>query len=128
MNPGHFDWRFAVRFIGVLALVLVAFAHRPPALAPASGFDASAWAFPDGSVPVICVTLPTGEGQTPAGQRHALPCDACIVSAALAVPAPGVPAAASIEWSPVFLPRMGRVAASPAAWPPSAPPTAPPSA
>lgn len=79
------DWRFWVRFFGALALVLVAFGHQP--LSAGSRLpDALAYAFPDGSVPVICVTLPGDEG----GKQvdHGMPCGACLVSGHFVLPAP----------------------------------------
>ncbi len=124
MRGIRLDWRFAVRLIGALALVFVAFAHRVPPLSASALPDAAAYAFPDGSVPVICVTSP-GE-DTPQKIRHGLPCDACLIAASVILPQPaelGMPAYGRSEpVQPValtqILPR--------AAWPPAAPPTAPP--
>jgi hypothetical protein len=117
------DWRLWVRFLSALALVLVAFAHRPLDLG-ANVPDASAYALPDGSVPVICVTLPAEKGDPHAS--HALPCDACLIAAAIAVPTP-------IEIGAAVLRPAERVAFASAqpvfvrpAFPPAAPPRAPP--
>lgn len=116
------DWKICVRLLSALALVLVAFAHTP---LNARGLPvAAASAFPDGSIPVICVTLP-GSEQAP-GVDHGLPCDACLISASIIVPVPA-------DLSKPFLGQpepVVHVAAAPplrrAAWPPAAPPQAPP--
>jgi hypothetical protein len=122
MRRMGFDWRFLVRFISALALVFVAFAHRPLDLGGVP--DASAYAFPDGSVPVICVTLPgEGKGKT---VGHGLPCDACLIAGSVLVPVPTDLAAIAPESAE----RIVFAAAEPLftrpAFPPSAPPRAPP--
>lgn len=118
------DWRLAVRLIGALALILVAFAHRVP-LPPAGALpDAQAYAFPDGSIPVICITGTTEEA--PQKAAHALPCDACLVAASILLPQPAdfaLPAFGSCEPN---LPVAAAMDLPRGAWPPSAPPTAPP--
>ena len=82
------DWRFWLRAVNALALILVAFAHAPIDLRAGEFQQAALQAFPDGSVPVICVSGQAGEqDQHP---HHHAPCDACIVSgsmAAIAAPA-----------------------------------------
>lgn len=127
MRRTRLDWRLAVRFISVLALVFVAFAHRP---LDAGGLilpDASAYAFPDGSVPVICVTLPGGD-ESNRHTAHALPCDACLIAGSILVPTPVDIAAAA----PRPVERLVFAASEPIiarqAFPPSAPPQAPPTA
>lgn len=118
-----FDWRFLVRFISVLALVFVAFAHKPLDLGGIP--DASAYAFPDGSVPVICVTLP-GDGKVDHKVDHGLPCDACLITGSVLVPVPTDLAAVA----PQPAERIVFAAAEPLlvrpAFPPAAPPQAPP--
>ena len=123
MQRLRYDWRLAVRLIGALALVFVAFAHRvPPATASALP-DAAAYAFPDGSIPVICVTSPIEE---PHGQGHALSCDACLVSASVLLPQPTGLALPTFGSSNPRLPIATANYLPRSAWPPAAPPTAPP--
>ena len=117
------DWRLCVRLVSALALVVVAFAHRPLDLG-GNVPDASAYAFPDGSVPVICVTLPAEKDDPHAS--HALPCDACLIAGAIAVPTP-------IEIAEVVPRPAERVTFAATetvfvrpAFPPAAPPQAPP--
>jgi len=127
MRRTRFDWRFAVRFISALALVFVAFAHRPLDAGGRALPDAAAYAFPDGSIPVICVTLP-GERDGDRHIAHALPCDACLIAGSILVPTP-VDIAAT---QPRPVQRLVFAASEPVlarpAFPPSAPPQAPPSA
>lgn len=116
------DWKICVRLMSALALVLVAFAHAPLSLRVVP--DAAAYAFPDGSIPVICVTLPGDDGSP--GVEHGSPCDACLISGSTIVPVPADLA------GPVVEPSVGvtHFAAAPpvrhAVWPPAAPPQAPP--
>ena len=123
MKRIRFDWRLAVRLLGALALVLVAFAHRAP-VPVAANPDASAYAFPDGSIPVICITGTAGE--SPQDSAHALRCDACLISASLLVPQPADMAAPAFADALPELPFPSRVTLPRSVWPPSAPPTAPP--
>jgi hypothetical protein len=124
MERLRLDWRLAVRLIGALALVFVAFAHRVPLPAASTLPDVQAYAFPDGSLPIICITGPAGEA--PQQARHALPCDACLVAAAFLLQQPAdlaLPAFRSFE--PILpVPTASDLPRS--AWPPAAPPTAPP--
>lgn len=120
------DWRVWVRFAGALALILVAFGHQP--LSAGSRLpDASAYAFPDGSVPVICVTLPGSEG----GKQvdHGTPCSACLIAGQFVLPAPAGLAEQAYERTsePVIFASNEPVLIR-AAFPPAAPPRAPPSA
>ena len=117
------DWRFWVRFFSALALVLVAFAHRPLDLG-GNVPEASAYAFPDGSIPVICVTLPAEKGDPHA--PHALPCDACLIAGAIAVPAPIEIAAAITGLADRIAPAIAAPILVRPAFPPAAPPQAPP--
>jgi hypothetical protein len=124
MHRLRYDWRLAVRLIGALALVFVAFAHRVP-LQPASALpDAAAYAFPDGSIPVICVNGPSEERQQK--PAHALPCDACLVSASVVLAQPGDLALPVFGFSEACLPVATDSLRPPSVWPPAAPPTAPP--
>ena len=120
------DWRFWVRFVGALALILVAFGHQP--LSAGSRLpDASAYAFPDGSVPIICVTLPGDQGSRQID--HGMPCGACLVSGHFVLPEPAELTEIAYERTsePVIFASNEPVLIR-AAFPPAAPPRAPPSA
>ena len=118
------DWRMGVRLLGALSLILVAFAHQPLDLRGYSLPDASAYAFPDGSIPVICVTLSDDRGGSHV--THAMPCDACLVAGSILVPAPAeIPGPTlALAYSTAAAPTVPLIAR--AAFSPSAPPHAPP--
>jgi hypothetical protein len=120
---GH-DWRTCVRFLSALSLILVAFAHQPLEASRSDIPDASAYALPDGSIPVICVTLPGVKGD--AHIAHGLPCGACLVASSILVPTPAEIPGPSVEpgQSVVYASADLRIERS--AFPPSAPPQAPP--
>lgn len=88
------DWRIrmsfdrATRLLCVVALVLLGLAHRP-AVSPApqlSPQEIAALTLPDGTLPELC--LPSEDGK---GKAHAMSsdCEACRISAAALLPAPG---------------------------------------
>ena len=117
-------WNVAARALVALALVLVAFAHKPLGLSGHA--DASAYVLPDGQVPVICTTVPDDRGTDRI--LHASVCDACLICGSVLVPAPEAvkppaPIASVALWVPRTAPILKRTA-----WPPSAPPHAPPAA
>jgi hypothetical protein len=124
MQRLRYDWRLAVRIIGALALVFVAYAHRVPLATQSALPDVQAYAFPDGSLPVICVTGPAEK--EPQKQAHALPCDACLVAASVLLPQPEDLADAAFTSSAPALPPAAAGDLSLGTWPPAAPPTAPP--
>jgi len=90
----------------VLAVATLGFAHRVP-VAPA--VDLSAYALPDGTIPVICGTV--GErGGTPGGHHARAACEACLLTAA-----PGLLVADGIDvplpqWRPTERLSPGEVA------------------
>ncbi len=107
-----------------MALVLVAFAHKP--LGMSGPADAAAYVLPDGSPQVICTTAEDGG----ASDRvlHATICDACLICGSILVPAPAaLKAPAPIASIALALPRAAPILTH-SAWPPSAPPHAPPAA
>lgn len=122
MGRAAFDWRLCVRFISALALVVVAFAHRPLDLG--GGPDAAVYAFPDGSIPVICVTLPgDGKGKT---VDHGLPCDACLIAGSVLLPVPtDIAVSMPLPAEHIVFAAVEPLLVRPA-FPPSAPPQAPP--
>lgn len=84
--PAHF-----VRLACVLALVVVAFAHRPgllpPGVMPAE--QLAAYVLPDGTLPDLC--LPETGGK---GAFKAKPCEFCRTAGSALLPEPPVVAAA----------------------------------
>ena len=71
----------AVAALYALAMLLVGFAHVPLATGAERGPDLSAYALPDGTLPVFCATEGTGPDQ-PAARHGPQMCDACLVTAA----------------------------------------------
>ena len=118
------DWRVGVRLFGALSLILVAFAHQPLDLGASNIPDASAYALPDGSVAVICVTLPGDKGD--AHIAHDLPCGACLIAGSILVPAPAEIPGPSFEAAYAITHAPAVLLVARAAFPPSAPPQAPP--
>lgn len=118
----------AIRILSVLALVLVAFAHKPVDLAPADDYRLAQYMLPDGSYPVLCVTDHGGDesGHGQEKHLHRTDCDACRISASFFCPLP----ANSTGAAPHVAMANGTVPPQPVlrrvAYPPSAPPQAPP--
>ncbi|MGH6760621.1 MAG: hypothetical protein ACRECW_03400 [Phyllobacterium sp.] len=110
--------------ISTLALILLAFAHKPVVIPAYSAAELAAFALPDGSLPDLC--LPSGASQDDGKYVHDRPCEACRISAAGLLPAP----------PRCFGPRLliahivTRAMDAPLLWrdryPPAAPPHAPP--
>lgn len=78
--------------MSALALVMVAFAHKPITLSPAYGADLAAYVLPDGTVPAICHDGENGKDPHKAHGDHG--CEACRISAGAMLPA--APVVASI--------------------------------
>ena len=74
-----------LRIMCVVALTLVAFAHRPVALPETSGFDLAAYTLPDGSVPVLCIT---DDGDGSSGHAGSGSCEFCRIATSIVLPAP----------------------------------------
>src|SRR4051812_28124759 len=99
------DWRIWVRLLGALSLMLVTFAHQPLEAKGRGVPEAAAYAFPDGSIPVICVTLPAKNDNVPAARL--LPCGACLISGSVLVPMPAGIASPAVETGcPVVQPTV----------------------
>lgn len=72
----------SLRMIIALALVLVGFAHRPMAQAA----DLSAYTLPDGTVPILCLTVDEDGKARPMADRS--DCEACRLVHAVTLPEP----------------------------------------
>ncbi len=113
-----------IRVLCALSLALLAFGHQPLQLPRTNTLAIAAHAFPDGTVPVICLTDAAGKGDQK--QAHRNDCDSCRVSSSFFLAAPECPTsadsiAAEIRPQLPAPPLLAR-----AAYPPSAPPQAPP--
>jgi hypothetical protein len=71
-----------VRITCALALLLVAFAHRPIGFAVVP-FDVSAYTLPDGTIPDLCVPGNAGKGEV-----HPTGCEFCRLAVAVILPEP----------------------------------------
>ncbi|PYE89338.1 hypothetical protein [Phyllobacterium leguminum] len=117
--------RNLARFLCALALVLLAFAHKPVDF-KSGGYDLAAYTLPDGTVPVLCQPSGGDDQGGHDGHLYGQDCEACRIASGLDCP---VPTKASGP-----LPDSGAVIASVLAapvilrdsYPPSAPPQAPP--
>lgn len=120
------DWRLAVRFLSVLALVMVAFAHKPIVLSPAYGADLSAYVLPDGTIPVICHGADAG-GKDPHKAHGDHGCEACRISASVLLPAAPDCSEPAISRLAQPVPNADRGAETGRRLRPGAPPQGPPS-
>jgi hypothetical protein len=120
----RYHWLTCVRFLSALSLIFVAFAHQPLDVSGPDIPDASAYALPDGTIPVICVTLPGDKSDAHIG--HGLPCGACLVAASILVPTPAEVPGPSVEPGPAVVYASADLRIERSAFPPSAPPQAPP--
>lgn len=123
---------FLIRFLSVLALFFVAFAHKPIELraTESSDFLRAEFRLPDGTFPVICLDSNRDVNGKPGEGRHlhVADCDACRLSAKFICPAPSassgpVLALGLAHGDLLPAPLMRR-----AVYPPAAPPRAPPAA
>ncbi|GGA88701.1 hypothetical protein GCM10011491_15630 [Brucella endophytica] len=119
--------RNMVRFLCALALVLIAFAHKPIDLGPGNGYDLAVYTLPDGTVPILC--LPSGDDDDHGGHDnhfYGQGCEACRISSAIDCPVPPKASGPTIIAGEI----VARVAVVPVirrdSYPPSAPPQAPP--
>lgn len=119
------------RILCVLALVCLAFAHRPPAIGGLAGpsavqVDLSQYALPDGTLPVLCHPA-AGDGHTD-HKKVASGCEACRISAALLLPEPAK--AAQVRFGQILAQtvRDDIVSLHPARRLPGSGPQAPPAA
>lgn len=115
---------WAVRLACTLALVLVAFAHRPATTGPVPAPELAAYMLPDGTLPDLCITSSGTDGPV---HHHERPCEFCRIAGAIALPEP--PALPQSAYGPL----RSAPAKAPAAvltvvfsFPPAAPPQGPP--
>lgn len=94
MQPrrNHTTFSTVTRLLCVIALLFVGFAHRVPAVPLQSDVDLSAYALPDGTLPVICHT-PAGTGDGSGNTVFFGDCEFCRLAGAAVLPTlPDVPA------------------------------------
>jgi len=119
------DWRLMVRVVCAIALVFVAFAHKPIAVASENPIDLAAYTLPDGSVPVLC--LPgSGDQDAHKDALHGKNCEACRLSASFNLPVPHASSGAKVEPAKSLAIKREAVRIARSLYPPSAPPQAPP--
>ena len=119
-----------IRALVALALVAIAFGHQNLRLPASTGNSIStaelaAYTLPDGSTPVICFGT-GGPGNSDGKGAAGTGCDACRLTAAVALPVPPcdmTPERLAIKRATPALPEQ---LVAQRAFPPSAPPTAPP--
>jgi len=119
----------AIRILSVLALMLVAFAHKPVALASPEQLLLAQYVLPDGSYPVLCITDHAIEKDGHDRQQHLHNnniCDACRISSAFLCPQPAPSTGAAINVAQADIVVPSQPVLRQAIYPPSAPPQAPP--
>ena len=89
MQPrrNHKTFNTVTRLLCVIALLFVGFAHRVPTASPQPDVDLSAYALPDGTLPVICHT-PAGTGDGGGNIVLSGDCEFCRLSGAAVLPTP----------------------------------------
>lgn len=85
MTSRHILANYLVRLISAVALLTVAFSHVPAVSNAADGIDLSEYAFPDGSVPVLCISGNVDRNDPSAAAN---PCEYCRLSGAALLPQP----------------------------------------
>jgi hypothetical protein len=125
----HLRVMLAVRLLSVLALMLVAFAHKPINIASAEELLLAEYVLPDGTYPVLCITDHAVDKSGHGHDQHlhnSNVCEACRISSAYLCPQP----APSTGAAPQMALALTVVPSQPVLWrdiyPPSAPPQAPP--
>ncbi|WJH41689.1 hypothetical protein N7E02_15485 [Aliirhizobium terrae] len=98
--PPRWGLAWGVRLICALALIMIGFAHKPPASNhPVFNLaELAAYTLPDGTIPTLCITV-TDDDHTDHHQHDghlAKGCEACRIAAAAALPSPSDHAHAGI--------------------------------
>ena len=96
-------WQLTVGMIGLFALIMAGFAHRPVDFSASQDADLAGYVLPDGTLPVLCLTDNNGSGS---GHKvHQDACDFCRLASSVALPAPDhFDRAAPIGFSQPLLP------------------------
>ncbi|MEN5275495.1 hypothetical protein ABE527_00950 [Brucella sp. TWI432] len=129
MRAVQFRATLAIRILSVLALLLVAFGHKPVIFAAPEPLLLAQYVLPDGSYPVLCITDHAVDQESHDQDQHlhnSNICDACRISSALLCPLPAAStgAAPNIAAAEVIFPSEPILKQT--IYPPSAPPQAPP--
>ena len=74
----------------ICALALTAFAHKAPASAEIVLAQPTAYALPDGSLPILCLTVEDGEGTSHPASHKYQPCEFCRIAGSVALSLPPV--------------------------------------
>lgn len=85
MTSRHTLTNYLVRLISAVALLTVAFSHVPAVTNAADSIDLSTYAFPDGSVPALCIS-DRGDRDNPTAAANL--CEYCRLSGAAVLPEP----------------------------------------
>jgi len=85
LRSTHKTMNTVTRLLCVIALLFVGFAHRVPAVSPQPDVDLSAYALPDGTLPVICHT-PAGTGDGSGNAVFSSDCEFCRLASAALLP------------------------------------------
>lgn len=118
------DWRTALRILCAIALVCVAFAHKPVA-AEAQPIDLAAYTLPDGTVPVLCLPGSGGE-DSHKSVWHGTGCEACRLAASFILAVPPFVSEAKFQPAQSIAIARKSILIARSLYPPSAPPQAPP--
>ncbi len=97
-KPGE-KGQWAVRILCALALLFVGFAHQPAAMAENTPFDITAYALPDGSLPVLCVSENDGSQKDKDKHLHSQGCEACRIGASVLLPQPADALGKALQFS-----------------------------
>lgn len=120
-----------VRMMIVVALATIGFAHKPVMAGPVpASVEYAAYKLPDGTLPVLCITVTGDENMS--GQRKgsadAYGCEACRLAASILVSAPPAVNASAVEFPHQRCPYCSEIPKPDLAETSRALPRAPPSA
>ena len=92
-----------MRMMIIVALTMIGFAHKPVMAGPLpASVEYAAYTLPDGTLPVICVTVTgdedLGGAKGQMGGMGAYGCDACRLAASILVPEPPTVNASAVEF------------------------------
>ncbi|MFK3664367.1 hypothetical protein ACI2JN_03815 [Ochrobactrum teleogrylli] len=124
----QFRSNLAIRLLSVLALMLVAFAHKPIDLNAPDSYQLAQYQLPDGTYPVLCIG-DQGEKQNHQGHdKHVSSesCEACRIASGFLCPTPESSTAPSPHVAITHCFAPPQLALFRSVYPPSAPPQAPP--